>query len=42
MTTRAQGRKKSDFVAKTTVEAGGYLDYVVNGLYGIQLLLEKF
>jgi len=31
MTTRAQGRKKSDFVAKTTVEAGGYLDYVVNG-----------
>lgn len=31
MTTRAQGRKKSEFVAKTTVEAGGYLDYVVNG-----------
>lgn len=31
MITRAQGRKKSDFVAKTTVEAGGYLDYVVNG-----------
>jgi len=31
MTTRAQGRKKSDFVAKTSVEAGGYLDYVVNG-----------
>lgn len=31
MTTRAQGRKKSDFVAKTTVESGGYLDYVVNG-----------
>ena len=31
MTTQAQGRKKSDFVAKTTVEAGGYLDYVVNG-----------
>jgi hypothetical protein len=31
MTTRAQGRKKSYFVAKTTVEAGGYLDYVVNG-----------
>lgn len=31
MTTRAQGRKKSDFVAKATVEAGGYLDYVVNG-----------
>ena len=31
MTIRAQGRKKSEFVAKTTVEAGGYLDYVVNG-----------
>jgi len=31
MTTRAQGRKKSEFVAKTTVESGGYLDYVVNG-----------
>jgi len=31
MTTRAQGRKKSEFVAKTSVEAGGYLDYVVNG-----------
>ena len=31
MTTRAQGRKKSEFIAKTSVEAGGYLDYVVNG-----------
>ena len=31
MTTRAQGRKKSEFVATTSVEAGGYLDYVVNG-----------
>jgi len=31
MTTRALGRKKSEFVAKPTVEADGYLDYVVNG-----------
>lgn len=31
MTTRAQGRKKSEFIAKTSIEAGGYLDYVVNG-----------
>lgn len=31
MTSRAQGRKKSEFVAKTSVESGGYLDYVVNG-----------
>lgn len=31
MTTRALGRKKSEFVAKPTVEANGYLDYVVNG-----------
>ena len=31
MVDRANGRKKSQFVAKTTVEAGSYLDYVVNG-----------
>tara|TARA_R110002072_G_scaffold279891_1_gene442074 strand:+ start:340 stop:1188 length:849 start_codon:yes stop_codon:yes gene_type:complete len=31
MTIRADGRKKSEFVAKDTVQAGGYLDYVVNG-----------
>ena len=30
MLDRAQGRKKSEFVQKTTVESGGYLDYVVN------------
>ena len=28
---RSQGRKISDFVTKSTVEAGGYLDYIVNG-----------
>ena len=28
---RSQGRKKSDFVAKTSVDAGAYIDYVVNG-----------
>ena len=26
----ANGRRKSQFIAKSTVEAGGYLDYVVN------------
>tara|TARA_R110000851_G_scaffold329673_2_gene501782 strand:- start:232 stop:1077 length:846 start_codon:yes stop_codon:yes gene_type:complete len=31
MTIRADGRRKSEFVAKDTVQAGGYLDYVVNG-----------
>ena len=31
MTTRALGRKKSEFVAKESVDAGSYLDYVVNG-----------
>jgi len=31
MVTRAQGRRKSEFVQKTTVDAGAYLDYVVNG-----------
>jgi hypothetical protein len=31
MTIRADGRKKSEFIAKDTVQAGGYLDYVVNG-----------
>lgn len=31
MAGNAQGRKKSEFIAKTTVQAGGYLDYVVNG-----------
>ena len=31
MVDRANGRRKSQFVAKTTVEAGSYLDYVVNG-----------
>jgi hypothetical protein len=31
MTIRADGRRKSEFIAKGTVEAGGYLDYVVNG-----------
>lgn len=28
---RSQGRKKSDFVAKTSVDAGAYIDYFVNG-----------
>ncbi len=28
---RSQGRKKSDFIAKSSVDAGGYLDYFVNG-----------
>ena len=28
---RSQGRKKSDFVAKTSVDAGAYVDYFVNG-----------
>ena len=28
---RSQGRKKSNFVAKTTVDAGAYVDYFVNG-----------
>ena len=27
---RSQGRKKSDFVAKTSVDAGAYIDYFVN------------
>tara|TARA_R110002050_G_scaffold175963_1_gene308769 strand:+ start:134 stop:979 length:846 start_codon:yes stop_codon:yes gene_type:complete len=31
MTIRADGRRKSEFIAKSTVQAGGYLDYVVNG-----------
>ena len=31
MVDRAQGRKKSDFVAKTTVDAGAFMDYFVNG-----------
>jgi len=31
MTIRADGRRKSEFIAKDTVQAGGYLDYVVNG-----------
>ena len=31
MTIRADGRKKSEFIAKDTVQAGGYLDYVVKG-----------
>ena len=31
MVDRAQGRKKSQFVAKTTVDAGSYMDYFVNG-----------
>jgi hypothetical protein len=31
MVDRAQGRKKSDFVAKSTVDAGAYMDYFVNG-----------
>jgi len=31
MVDRTQGRKKSDFVAKSTVDAGSYLDYFVNG-----------
>jgi len=30
MTIRADGRRKSEFIAKGTVQAGGYLDYVVN------------
>ena len=28
---RSQGRKKSGFVAKTSVDAGAYIDYFVNG-----------
>lgn len=31
MVDRAQGRKKSQFVAKSTVDAGSYMDYFVNG-----------
>ena len=31
MVDRAQGRKKSEFVAKATVDAGSYMDYFVNG-----------
>ena len=31
MVDRSQGRKKSDFVAKTTVESGAFMDYFVNG-----------
>ena len=31
MTIRADGRRKSEFIAKDTVQAGGYLDYGVNG-----------
>jgi hypothetical protein len=31
MVDRTQGRKKSQFVAKTTVDAGSYMDYFVNG-----------
>lgn len=31
MVDRTQGRKKSDFVAKTTVDAGAFMDYFVNG-----------
>jgi len=30
MVDRAQGRKKSDFVAKTTVESGAFMDYFYN------------
>jgi len=31
MVDRTQGRKKSEFVAKSSVDAGSYLDYFVNG-----------
>jgi len=31
MVDRANGRKKSNFVAKTSVDAGSYVDYFVNG-----------
>lgn len=31
MVDRTQGRKKSNFVAKTTVDSGAFLDYFVNG-----------
>lgn len=31
MVDRAQGRRKSQFIQKATVEANSYLDYVVNG-----------
>ena len=31
MVDRSQGRKKSDFVAKTSVDAGAFMDYFVNG-----------
>ena len=31
MVDRANGRKKSNFVAKTSVDAGGFIDYFVNG-----------
>ena len=30
---RSQGRNKSDYVAKTSVDAGAYIDYVVNGTH---------
>ena len=30
MVDRSQGRKKSDFVAKTTVESGAFMDYFYN------------
>ena len=31
MVDRTQGRKKSQFIAKSTVDAGSYMDYFVNG-----------
>ena len=31
MVDRSQGRKKSNFVAKTSVDAGAFMDYFVNG-----------
>lgn len=31
MVKRADGRKKSDFVAKSSVDSGSYMDYFVNG-----------
>tara|TARA_R110000764_G_scaffold218387_1_gene305831 strand:- start:2647 stop:3492 length:846 start_codon:yes stop_codon:yes gene_type:complete len=41
MTIRADGRRKSEFVAKDTVQAGGYLDYVVNGT-NYKISYDKF
>ena len=41
MADRAQGRKKSNFVAKTTVEAGAFMDYFVNN-YNYKISYANF